>query len=391
MIKRNIRLKEVGVNVNRVCEPSVEYLKNCPKLNKDESYYLSTDGEGNQFSVIGNKSNREIFLLGASTVESMYIKHSMRPHSVLEKILLENGCDYEVKNLGASGTQVLNIINQIINKLSQKQGALVIITLPSNDFGPLRYKQGYFSTHLHHATVLPAKDLKVEKNSNLDLNLYTRNLGLIKAICEQLELNLIFTSICYTTSVDDLKILNNLAREFCIDKNIPFLDLEEEFSKNQDFFYDKLHFLPKGSQFYASKIFDFIKSDLIIDSKKKLEIYDFKYEGSLSDSIIWSEVFDVSSQSEVKLIIDFDHIVDSNNPALITVDYHCKPIKASLTKSPNDEIGYYKYVSGIKGRRIEEVYDITVPVNCTKIKIGLRAWGRKGIVVHNAEVIVLSH
>lgn len=390
MVKRSIRLKEIGVSVNKFIEPSDEYLSNCPKLEKNEKFYLATNEDGNQFGVSGNRSDNKIFWLGASSVESMYIKYSLRPHVILENRLLENGYDYEVFNLGASGTQLLNIINLLINKLSNVGGSTVILSLPSNDNGPLLYKDGYFTKHRHHATVLPATELRVPTNSELDLSLYEKNIGLINVICKQLNLKLIITSICYTTNVDNLKTLNDVARNYCKANQIKFLDLESDLQSKPNYFYDKLHFLPLGSNFIAHQVFNFIKDGLNQDSQKNFQVYFFKKTGQLEKEMMWSEKLKVTNKSVVRLLIDFKHLGESRVPALFAIDYNCDPIKTDLIKSKNKEIGYFKYVSGEQSKRLENIYEIYIPENCSEIKVGLRSWSSEGIFLYEAKITVLT-
>ncbi|PKF32868.1 SGNH/GDSL hydrolase family protein [Acinetobacter proteolyticus] len=391
MQKRNIRLKELGININKVYAPALEYLENCPRLNKNEVYEITTDNEGNQPSIFGNESNNKIFMIGDSSIECMYIRNSKKVHTVLEEILLKNGYDYEVKNLGTSGSQTLNIINLIINKLIDKTDSTVVVALPSNDEGPLLYEENYFSPHIYHATILPATERKVKRNTEINTEIYKRNLGLINAICNQLNLKLIFTSICYTTDAQHLKTINNIARDYCNINKIPFLDLEEEFQINSHFFYDKLHFLPEGSVFFAQKLFCFLKDQLIQNSTKNLELFKFNCSGMLEKNTIWSEtISNINDRTKIKLVIDFDHLENTKTPALYAVDYFDIKTKVSLIKSENPDIGYYKYFSGQPHKRVEKVFNIEIPSDCKEIRVGIRKWDGKGIYIHNAFLSVLK-
>ncbi len=391
MQKRTIRLKELGTNINKLYTPTLEYLENCPLLKKNEIYEIKTDEEGNQYSIFGNQSENKIFLLGASTVECLYMGSSKKLHSVLEKTLLINGYNYEVKNLGTSGTHTLNIINLIINKLIDKAGSTVILVLPSNDEGPLQYEKNYFSSHVYHATILPALDKKVKREVDINAELYTRNLGLIKGICDQLKLKLFITSICYTNEAANLNRLNSIAKEYCYNNSIPFLDLEKDFQENQNYFYDKLHFLPEGAAYFSEKLFNFIKDELTQTNEKNLTFLDFKYSHILEKNMVWSEtITNISHKTKIKLIIDFEQIDTSKAPALYAVDYFCTPTSTTLIKSANPEIGYYKYITGKPKKRIERVLDIDIPSNCEKLKVGIRSWEGKGIIIHNAFLSIIN-
>ncbi len=96
-----------------------------------------------------------MYLLGDSSVESVYVRPTMKPHSLLEKSILENGFDYSVYNLGVSGAQTLNIINLTINKLGYKKGSKVVISIPSNDESVLNLEENYYSDDWRYASIVP--------------------------------------------------------------------------------------------------------------------------------------------------------------------------------------------------------------------------------------------
>lgn len=91
MTKRYIRLKELTPNINKIYVPSEDYLNSINGLHVNEIYPVKTDSFGNQVSILERESISKIYLLGASTVESIYIRPSARPHTYLERLLLENG------------------------------------------------------------------------------------------------------------------------------------------------------------------------------------------------------------------------------------------------------------------------------------------------------------
>ena len=153
MSKRFIRLKELNCNMSKNYSPSEEYLERNNKLQKNETYPTSTNGDGNQFGIYQSGLSNEIYLIGGSTIEAIYVKPSMKPHNCLEKLLLENGYSYSVYNQGVSGSQMQNIINVIINKLGNKQGSTLILTLPTNDSTVLRLKENYFGKKTSMANI----------------------------------------------------------------------------------------------------------------------------------------------------------------------------------------------------------------------------------------------
>lgn len=390
MSKRYIRLKELGTNLCKIYEPTEKYLYNNPRLDKAEVFFIETNRDGNQTSIYKNKSPNKIYLIGGSTIESMYVRQSKRPHSILEKILLENGYDYSVQNLGASGTHLLNIINLIINKLGNHSGSIVVITLPSNDLGPLSYTEGYFSTHKYYSSLLPATDTEVEKNPSLDKDLYKKQLGFIKAICDLLGLKLIFTSICYSGDHSRLFKLNDIARNYCKDNGILFLDLEKKIKCLEEGFYDQVHFLPKGSLFFANELFKGLLPLLVWDDKKSIKTIHCNSNIKLKKDIVWSDYIEVKDAINIILTIDFKQLTDIK-PALYSVDYDCKPDKTDLTLSGNKEIGYYRYISGLLDKRLEKSFDIFIPPNCQRLRIGLRSWREEGLYLYKSFISIIHY
>ena len=392
MTKRFIRLKELGSNINRNYIPSDLYLKKNNKLQKNEIYNTKTDIQGNQPSIWGSQSNKDIYLIGGSTIESIYVRSSMRPHSRLEKLLLKKGYNYSVFNLGVSGTQTQNIINLILNKLGNKQGSTLVVTLPTNDSNALGLEKNYFSDHWRYASIVPATNKKSTFIKNIDYEPYTRNIKIIIEICKLLELKLFFTTIVYAGFHEEYRILNDIAKSICVEKNIIIIDLQKKFSDKYDFFYDNLHFLPNGSQYYSEIIFNNIKNSLDTDGIKKINDYNICNNLFITEKISWSDYFNVSSLSGVKVIVDAELSLDSySKQALLSVDYGTESVDTGLIKSSNDEIGYFKYLTAPAGKRIELVIDLEVPVNCMKMRVGLRAWNSKDIKIHYAFVSLINN
>jgi hypothetical protein len=72
MTKRYIRLKELKPGLLNNYVPSDEYLINT-RLQKNEIYLAKTNSDGNQDSIWGFKSENNVFLLGDSSIESIYL------------------------------------------------------------------------------------------------------------------------------------------------------------------------------------------------------------------------------------------------------------------------------------------------------------------------------
>ena len=317
----------------------------------------------------------------------MYVRPSMKPHSILQKKLLENGYDYSVFNQGVSGSQLQNIINVIINKLGNKQGKTLILTLPSNDAYVLGLKENYFSDDWRYASVVPASNKNSSLIKNISYEPYIRNLNMIIEVCKLLQLKLFITSIVYTGINLRFKTLNEIARNICNENNVSFIDFEDDFSNRSYLFYDEVHFLPEGCEYYAKIIFDNVKGSLYTDGVNKLDIYRICKDSIIKEKILWSEYFKVSGSNSVKAIVDGEFSSDCDNrQALLSVDYGVENININLAKSSNDDIGYFRYVTAPVGKRIELIFNLEIPSNCIKMRVGLRAWNSKNVKIHNAFV-----
>lgn len=391
MRKRFIRLKELRSNLNKVYTPADDYLSIRKKLQKNEIYTVRTDTEGNQASVWGYNSEKKIYLLGGSSIESIYTKSSMRPHCILEKNILEKLFDCCVYNLGVSGAQTLNIVNLIVNKIGNKKGSIVVVSIPSNDVSVLNLKDNYYSDHWRYASIVPAINKAPAHVQVIDHEPFKKNIKMIIELCSILQLQLYITSIIYTGENKRYEALNKIASEICLSRNIPFINFEPVFKKESDYFYDKLHFLPSGSCYYAECIFNVIKHELMPVNSAVIKVHDICEKNILTKEIIWSKDIKVSNNSIVKVIIDAEFPLDvESKQMLLSIDYGKDDIKSEFRRSENNEIGYFKYISGPVGKRVELITDLKIPNGCTAIRVGLRGWSSQKVKVKKCSVSVVN-
>lgn len=390
MFKRSIRLKEFLPNLNKAYTPTEDYLKNA-NLQPNEIYLMRTNSEGNQYSIWKRESKNKIYIIGASSIESLYIRFSMRPHCILEKILLENGYDYSVYNLGFSGAQTLNIVNQIINKLGDKTGSKVIVSIPSNDYRVLTLKKNYYSDDWRTASIVPANNKNSERAPKMDYEPFKRNIELIIQTCKVLKLELFMTPIIYIGEHTNYAYLNKVAQSICLENNVPFLNLEYDHRKDGEFFYDSLHFLELGSADYAKKIFKAIMPSLISTGSPIISLTNICENEILKDVTIWSDSIEVNEKSIVKVIVDAAYPIDcKGEQAIICIHYEGENIISDLFKSDDVDIGHFKYISGPAAKRYEVPYDIKIPEGCTSILIGLRGLNSQKVEIIKSYIAVHS-
>ncbi len=199
------------------------------------------------------------------------------------------------------------------------------------------------------------------------------------------------TSIIHNGENNSYERLNKIASEICLSKNIPFIDFEPIFKEKSNYFYDNLHFLPSGSHYYSESIFDVIKHQLIPIKSAVIKVHDICENNILTKEMIWSKVIKVSNNSVVKVIIDAEFPIDvDSKQILLSIDYGKDDIKSEFRKSDNNEIGYFDYISGPVGKRIELITDLKVPNECIAIRVGLRGWSSQKVKVKKLKSLVFQ-
>lgn len=393
-MKRNIRLKELASNTERVYIPSSSYLENRPKLDTSEIYQVKTDSEGNQVSTYANKSNKKIYFIGGSTVESIYAKQSHRPHSILEKKLVGNGYDYEVLNLAVSGTHLINVINLIVSKLAKNPGQTILIGLPTNDSICLQIENEYWNNHKNYATILPADGKRIEYIQPVNTTSYLRALKLIKNICDIYDFNLAIISAIYSGVNAQVELTNSIARKFCVENRVKFIDIEKDLNARGEFFYDDLHLSSDGCVYYAEEISKSLQECLHHGSSKTIEVIEVSKNKRLNTSDDFeSNDIALEFHESVSVLIDFKKNNDIKKPFLLSVDYSPKP-KADVLKkmvlSNREDIGFYKYITdGVLGKRIELSYDVEVPRGCSSFKLKLLPWSGGEVYIFSFRVVIV--
>jgi len=390
--KRSIRLKELKTNLSKVYEPSEEYLAKNPKLCPKEVFYVKTDNEGCQPSVFGNNSEKKLYLLGASTVESIYLRQSARPHSLIEENLLALGYDYEVKNLGASGATLLHILNLITNKLAKNPGNTLILTPPSNDSTCLTFKDEYWSDHWSYAAILPATAKHLAGVKPINIETYRKLLSLIKLTCDIFDLKLVLTTIVHSGDSTALRNLNEVIREFSSQTGVTLIDLEEQMAAPDDLYYDSLHFLSAGASLFSTTICNHLQPILQKNSKKKLETI-LIAENLILNSEISSPTVLTKDAIKITLLIDLMKISDTEKPLLYFVEYVPQPAKGHISKmflSDNPKIGFFRYIQECpKEKRLELSLEIELPQESNSVRIGLLPWSHGKSYIYSARLLII--
>lgn len=394
MKKRFIRLKELGVNMNTIYTPNQEYLERCPKLESGRSYLVQTDNEGNQLTSINNQSANKVFLIGASTIESVYLDESKRPHSLLEIEMLSKGIDCSVKNLGVSGTHTLNIINLIVSKLGLYSNSTVVITIPSNELSTLAFDNSYWNYSKYFSTIIDPNVIEKEpqKFDLRNIDFFIRNLLVIKEICNLFKLKLFFTTVLFWKDIAAAKELNVRLRQICQEYSINLIDLEADFLNQSDYFYDGLHFLESGSRKFASLVgnalaqgFKSKETSLL----KKVALYAEKKK--IDDSFNERLVLDIKNAKKIILTVDYEKTPSASKEILISLflDSKAKIYNSAYYKSISEKVGWYTYIPSYESEKLEVSYEIPLPEHSNTIAISLLRWKEGGVVEINKADIYL--
>ncbi|OYQ81601.1 hypothetical protein B9T19_02735 [Ignatzschineria sp. F8392] len=273
--KRTIRLKEWGVNINRLLIPNDAYLKNRPSLIK-KSYQLTTTKNG---FITNTKLNdsldddcESILFLGASQIECLYVDEGKRITDQFQiAINSNNGENYKVLNGGYSGTTSLQILNIILNKAVEEKPKRIYCCLPTNDLYAFN-NGGYWNNTPRFSAIIPSD--KVSSKKPLEKHQWYSELRKIYSLIINF-VDLIDAEICFMTFAhiddydysynkntynkdvfsnlsNDRKVLNSIFREVILDLGGELIDIEQYIDFDHRYFYDDVHFNEDGCNFVAN-------------------------------------------------------------------------------------------------------------------------------------------
>lgn len=272
MSKQYIRLKQFSANLDKLYTPSESYLMHTDGSLKPEQYRLRTDNNG--FIVTNNNYNSfdfPICFLGDSLVESLYSHEEERFCSIFERNLNFSGRTAKVLNAGYSGSTLLHLYNNLVNRIYHHlKGGDIYLFLPMSDVDYMDVDGGYWNITERGAPILPPMSVNNVSNSNrkplafFDSTTYI--LSLICHFCDYFGLRLnIILGIFRRDQFDnsrsgfDLRVkkrsmYNDSIREWAIRKNIYLIDLEKLSEINSCHFYDELHLNLDGHLIVANAL-----------------------------------------------------------------------------------------------------------------------------------------
>ena len=371
-MKRQIRLREFDANQTIYRSPSLKYASNARGLTNNISYKAKTDENG--YIVSGRSFNysKKICVIGASLIENIFARESMRWNTVLEKLFLEHGNAYKFYNAGYSGATSLNILNTLLNKVYNDNFDLIIYCISSNDWSATSYDDSYWNLTKNHSNLFLSEYKEEDRNyKNISESHFD---SLIKSIhCTASCFNQNFWLATYPNLCENraLIFLNDRLRKICKENNFKLLDIDYIMQSNRlsfdENFYDRLHFNEKGSEKFSRLLYDFIsfawstkeKTPILVTKKlldKQVEIFK-------NNKLIFDDAFDKSKtlqEVSFNLIIDIeDRKSKSENCFLIKVVFEDSTDNDFLSHEGlehTNELGWHFYIDVPNNKKIETSY-----------------------------------
>lgn len=280
MIKRYIRLREHAPLSDRLLIPNADQIASSAALGCGP-FRLRTNQDGYIRSGMMVESEKRTVVLGDSFVECSFQNENERICAMLESVdqATSDPILGVVHNAGYSGSTTLNLLNALLNKVLSSPPDRLIFVLPANDAFVHRFASTYWNTSEYYSPIFPAE---VER-ANAELGGYSdlsgatlcRLIGLVIEASALFEIELMIATFPHAQSYDAWpqiaqkypaqswfeavvnarRKLNGAVRTMCLERSIPFVDLELEIGDRSELFYDELHMNAKGCAFVAEKIY----------------------------------------------------------------------------------------------------------------------------------------
>ncbi|PNP97629.1 SGNH/GDSL hydrolase family protein [Moraxella sp. RCAD0137] len=310
-MKRAIKLREHGILASQIVNPSEKYAESKRHLSHRYAYQIQTDELGFIYSGRDFKPVNSVCFIGDSFVENKFVDCESRWHSVLEKLFLENGNKIRVLNAGYSGATSLNILNTIINKVVNSNVRTLIYVLSSNDYGALRYHEGYWNKTKNHSNLLLSEYVEEERGKpNKDM--FRAMLKSIYDLSRNFGMELYFSTYPNLCDNKALMELNDWLREFCDENDYPLVDMDllmqPYVEQGQELFHDKLHMNEKASKIFSEIIYDnLFKNRYTIQKNLLQQISVNKTESDSWRCVLRNQNFNSSIYTSVSVIIDINN------------------------------------------------------------------------------------
>lgn len=166
---RSIRLKEHWPRTDVIHRPSDDYLSNTEGLDA-EDYRLRIDADGFiEPSLVHPEPDLEVFFLGGSTTECLYVREDRRFPYLVGRILEERlSVAVNSYNGGVSGNHSMHSNFVLMSKVLPRNPDIVVLMHCINDMQTLTYMRTYWSDHATRSVVVepPTRRITVRRRSD---------------------------------------------------------------------------------------------------------------------------------------------------------------------------------------------------------------------------------
>lgn len=308
IVKRSIRLKEFVQNSQFIRSASIEYYEKNPKLEKNKFYYFRTDDDGFMYGLVKDFYEKDLIMLGDSSVENLFVENHYRVIDFLGRGLVRVGLDYNIKNGGGSGASLLHLLNIVDNKVLLKKNPIIFLFIPSNESSIMNLEGFYWnSDKLNSNLVGGLNETKINLKKD-DLSFFEKLLKTFIDVCKNFEINLHVFSIIRLKEKKIYKQIDQKTREICSENDIIYHDINKKIAKDENF-YDDLHLNACGSENLANILVEicvknlfptktntyFLNSDVFFKNKKIL------YLEEKTINILSGKDFNVNSDLKLNL------------------------------------------------------------------------------------------
>lgn len=276
--KRQVRLKEFGISVDRELAPTSAYLKDTNGTISEGPFRLRTDADG---FIIGPQveaaQGPAFYLLGDSFVEASFLPEGKRLTDRLTE-LDRDGQQRRFVNAGYSGATSLNNLSVLINKILPGDDIGLLYILPSNDILSLYNYRGFWNRADKRYS--PLQPIVPETGTGPvpmveNLQQLHATLAAMAGVASAFNIRLYF-SPCpfvavgyedlpwyhnryrqpgrYEKLIADRQKANDVMRSVAARLRVPLIDLAEHLT-DPALFYDEVHLNEAGSAFAARTIY----------------------------------------------------------------------------------------------------------------------------------------
>ncbi len=284
----HVNLNQYQANLNfkvRPCSYNLDYSDSLVH----KYYNFKTDINGFITSNFIKKSKKNIYFIGGSTTECMYVDENSRFVDIVNRNLILNDLDYSAYNAGFFGNTVINCNSILLNKLLYLKPDYCILMENINDLYFLLNQNNYrrSSDKLRNFIFKNSEFKKISNNissGNYDLIKdyfksslvsfidISRNFGITPILMTQANRFVInnmdpivkkhldvisnYFGINHHDFINLYKDFNIIIRECAKIKCIQIIDLDNIIPKSSNYLYDSVHYNNYGSVFAGNIIFE---------------------------------------------------------------------------------------------------------------------------------------